>query len=858
MSVVGVDFGNKNVLIAAAGRGGVDVLLNGNSNRQNPNLVGFDRSRTMGESASATATSNYKNTIHSMKRLIGLTFDDPAAKKEMARLPFKCVPLPHKCGGSPSIGVSVNLNDNTEVIPIECVAGMMVKHAGTIACAKAAQNAGPDSPKVTDKGVTSPLFPQDWVIAIPGYYSDAQKRAFLSGCTTVGIQGVLRLMHESTATALAYGIFKDIKKHFAKDKQTHVMFIDIGESQYSCSIVSYEPGKLIVKSAQYDKDLGGRDFDDLIAHWFANKFEEKFKGKLSGKPMEKPKVVIKLLAAAEKAKKTLSPAGVKEVRMNVECIMDELDYGCSLSASEYEAMCAPLLARLEPPIQRALAEAELTAADLDSVEIVGGGSRVSCVKREFARILGLDDSATNYGLSTTMNADEAVARGAALQSAILSPRFKVLPYEIIEYQPYPVKIAWDGELTSNSGKEGNEQGVEVEGEAEGISSMPTNSVVMFERGSNFPCVRRVALRRAGKFTVTASYDDSALEHGFPEQAPREIATFTINAPENSENKIRVNVKQDIHGCITLSSAQMVEEIVEEEMEGESTPPAETKEGEEGKKEETAAKKKKIKKTNLEFSISRPLEWSKPEKDAMYEKEVHMDNNDRIVRETADMRNELESYLYEMRDQIESESRLRPFCTDDERATFSRALEDTENWLYEDGFDVVKSVYAEKLAGVKTMGDPIQFRYDESANRNSCVSGLQRSIEKYKNWVSMAQGDTENYGHITEDEISKCYEKCDEMSSWLYDMLDKQGNLPANVNPAFTCQEVQNKNKELSSTLSPIVNKPKPKKVEKKEESNKEEPATDEAKKSEPMDTTEDVEGEKKAEDEKTEPMDTTE
>eukprot|EP00957_Ditylum_brightwellii_P051269 3887618-Ditylum_brightwellii.AAC.1 len=147
-------------------------------------------------------------------------------------------------------------------------------------------------------------------------------------------------------------------------------------------------------------------------------------------------------------------------------------------------MIEPLIARLAPPIERALAEAKIQASDLDSVEIVGGATRVGRVKEVLAGILGLDATATNCGLSTTMNADEAVCRGAALQSAILSPRFKVLPYEIMEYQPYPVKISWEGDI--------QQDGMEVEGDADG-SAVPTNSVIMFERGSNFPSVRRVTL-----------------------------------------------------------------------------------------------------------------------------------------------------------------------------------------------------------------------------------------------------------------------------------------------------------------------------------------------------------------------------
>merc|ERR1712232_1017321 len=250
-------------------------------------------------------------------------------------------------------------------------------------------------------------------------------------------------------------------------------------------------------------------------------------------------------------KKTLSPQGVKEARINLECLMDDLDFSGSLKADEYEAMCQPIIERLAEPIQKALNEAKMTKNDLASVEIVGGTTRIGCVKRQLISVLGMN-------LSTTMNADEAVARGAALQSAILSPRFKVLPYEIQEAQPFPIKICWDEQTDNNK-----QQGVEVDGDADG-TDMPTNSVVMFDRNLNFPIVRRVTLRRAGEFSVTSSYDESSLQYGLFKETPRQISSFQIKAHPGDLKKVRVNVKQDIHGIIHLSSAQMVEEIEEEQ------------------------------------------------------------------------------------------------------------------------------------------------------------------------------------------------------------------------------------------------------------------------------------------------------
>jgi len=821
MSVVGLDLGLQNCVLAAAGRGGVDVILNGNSNRLNPSMVTFDDSRKMGEQvAGSTSISKFKTTIKNMKRLVGLAFDDPRAQKEMKRIAYKCVPLAHSSGGPSSIAVEVSNNGEDTTIPIEQVLGMIVHHMGMIAAQKSSETAGSNATDV------AALFPQDWVIAIPPYYTDAQRRAVLNGCKIVGVPGVQRLMHENTATALAYGIFKDIRKEFTKETPTNVMFIDMGASAYTVTIAAFEPGKLIIKSCNFDDNLGGRDFDEAIGTWIASKFVEKYGKKLSCAPKDKPKVMLKIMAAAEKAKKTLSPQGVKEASINLECLMDDLDFNIMLKATDYEEMAAPLLAKLEGPIQKTLTEAKLTSADLSSVEVVGGSSRIGFLKKKLLSILGVKT------LSTTMNADESVSRGAALQSAILSPRFKVLPYEIIEYGQLPIKLAWDEDKTE-------EQGMEVDADG---ADMPTNSVVMFGRGLNSPIVRRVTLRRKGEFKVCSSYDTSAANYGLESVATLGVSDWTIKAPAGEEKKIRVNVKQDIHGIVQLSSAQMVEEIEEDE----DPSKEEEKATEDGKEAEPPVeKKKKVKRTNLDYTESKPLDWTDGEISKFAETEVAMRNTDRIVQETSDMRNVLESYIYDIRDKITTESSLGAYATQAEKDEFVKKNEETENWLYEDGFDAKKDVLAAKLSELKTLGRPVEKRATEAAARPIAISSLQKNVEKYKKWLTDAQGN-DNYSHITEEEFSTCHKKCDEVSNWLYEMLDKQGSLSQNVDPAFYAAEVNEKNKGLSNVCSPIVHKPKPK-VEppKEEEKPADAPAADAdpAKEPVPMETEE--AGEKK-------------
>jgi len=297
--------------------------------------------------------------------------------------------------------------------------------------------------------------------------------------------------------------------------------------------------------------------------------------------------------------------------------------------------------------------------------------------------------------------------------------------------------------------------------------------------------------------------------------------------------------------------------VEEEKEDEEMKEADAKEGEakeEVKEEPKAEKKKKIKKTNLIFTESRPLEWTKSEMDSFNEKEVSMANIDRIVKETADMRNELESYIYDMRDKIISESQLAPYGTDEEKKILGDLLEKTENWLYEDGFDAKKSVYADKLGELRKLGDPLQMREGEAKARPNAMSVLQRTVEKYQTWVNTSSAD-EQYSHITEEEWTKVREVCDSTSSWMYEAMDKQGSLSPSDNPVVTVAEINGKSNEITKTASPIMHKPKPKpKVEEKTE---EKPAADTPaeEKTEPMDTDEKAttEGE-----EKPVPMDTSE
>ena len=219
--------------------------------------------------------------------------------------------------------IDINYNDEVKVLAMEqCMAMMLTKLS---AISQEATNAKP----------------ADVVISIPGWYTDEQRVAMLNACHIAQIS-CLRLLHEGTAVALEYGMFKNAKGFFDAEKATHVVFVDFGQSSFSATIASFVAGKLQVRSAKYDRMLGGRDFDELIGRRIADAFAAKHKED----PWSNTKARMKLLTAAERCKKTLSPPGVTEARINCECLMNDIDFNMTLKLDEFKEASEPLLARM--------------------------------------------------------------------------------------------------------------------------------------------------------------------------------------------------------------------------------------------------------------------------------------------------------------------------------------------------------------------------------------------------------------------------------------------------------------------------------------------------------------------------------
>lgn len=706
------------------------------------------------------------NTISGMKLLVGRKFDDADVQKELSRNPYKAVKMPH--GG---VGISIMYNDEPLVVSVEhFMAMMLVKCRNIVSSANSGVNLA------------------DSVMAVPNWYTQSQRRGVLHACE-IGEVNCLKVTNEMNAIALSFGIFKSAKKLFSETEPTHVMFIDLGFTNYSVTIVDFIQENMKVLTTICDRTFGGRDLDDIIIEFLAEAFEKKTKINVRNNK----KAILKLQAAAEKAKKTLSPAGVNEVPISVECLAEDTDLNVVLTREEFESRAGPLVGKLRAPVEAALKEAGLTREQLAEIEIVGGTTRVNIVKRTLGEILGLDASAINYGLKTTMNADEAVARGGALQSAMLSSRMKVKPFNIVDRLYYGIVAHFDSEAT---------MGDEDEAAAKGTS------VQLYQRNDEIPHKpRRITFRnKTSDFTITLNYDDAAVAF-LPPGESRFIARYTIHVPPAYANKpsdVRVTFALDRHNLVFVQSAQLMEELSAEEiakLNAESK--TEGKEAEESKE----ASKKKFKKVDLKVDTVEPELSRQQIKDAI-ELEASMANEDRVIIETADKRNELEAYLYAMRDKLDGP--LKDFASPKEKDSLKSLMNAAEDWLYNEGFESTKQEYVRRIDELRKISNPIEFRLHQVTARPPAIDALKKQLELCK---SFASNYDEAHSHITDEERERIRKEVQATENWLYDNISKQEELPRSANPVLTADTINTKRTALFNVTNPIMIKPKAKPVE---------------------------------------------
>ena len=373
--IIGIDLGTTNSVVAVMEGGEPKVITNEEGARTTPSVVAWDQNGEVlvGQVARRQAITNPENTVFSVKRFVGLRYDE--AKKEASRTPYTVVE-----GKNGSVAIEVG---DKKLAPPEISAKILQK------LKRAAE-------KYLGEDVT------EAVITVPAYFNDSQRQATKDAGKIAGLD-VKRIVNEPTAAALAYGL--------DKKKEELIVVYDLGGGTFDISVLEVAEDVVEVVATNGDTHLGGDDFDDILIDYLIAEFKKE-----SGIDVGSDRMVLqRLKEAAERAKIELS--SVAETDINLPFLTADATgpkhLNLRLSRSKFEQLIGELVARTLEPCRKALADAGKTAGDIDEVILVGGSTRVPLVQSEVERFFG---KAANQGV----NPDEVVALGAAVQAGVLS------------------------------------------------------------------------------------------------------------------------------------------------------------------------------------------------------------------------------------------------------------------------------------------------------------------------------------------------------------------------------------------------------------------------------------------------------
>lgn len=377
--IVGIDLGTTNSVVAVMEGGEATVITSSEGGRLTPSIVAFNKAgeRLVGLTAKRQATINPENTIFSVKRFIGRRYDDAETAAEKARLPYAITR-----GAQGDIRVKVQQNGR-EYTPQEISAMVLSKLKK-------------DAEDFLGEAVTQA------VITVPAYFNDSQRQATKDAGKIAGLE-VLRIINEPTAAALAYGL--------DKEKDETILVFDLGGGTFDVSILEVSDGVIEVISTNGDTHLGGDDWDMAVVDWVADEFLRD-----QGIDLKQDRQALqRVREAAEKAKIELSSVSQSEI--NLPFITADANgpkhLQMTLSRAKFEQLTAHLLQRIQAPLQRALQDAKLQTGDLNAVVLVGGSTRMPMVQELVRQMTGQEPN-------KSVNPDEVVALGAALQAGVLA------------------------------------------------------------------------------------------------------------------------------------------------------------------------------------------------------------------------------------------------------------------------------------------------------------------------------------------------------------------------------------------------------------------------------------------------------
>ena len=378
MVAIGIDLGTTYSAVGVMRNGKVEIVANDNGNRTTPSYVAFtSEERLVGDAAKNQAAVNSENTVFDAKRLIGKRFNDTQIQSDMRHWPFKVT----SGDGNKCVIHAEHLGEEKTFQPEEISSMILVKMKEV-----AEQYLGET---VTDA-----------VITVPAYFNDSQRQATKDAGAIAGLN-VTRIINEPTAAAIAYGL------NNKTSTEQHVLIFDLGGGTFDVSLLSIDGGIFEVKATAGDTHLGGEDFDSRLVEHFIKEFKKKSKLDITGNN----RALRRLRTACERAKRTLSSS--TNASIEIDSLSEGVDFYTTITRAKFESLCDDLFRGCLKPVEKVIIDSKIDKSKIDQIVMVGGSTRIPKVQNLISELFNGKE------LCKSINPDEAVAYGAAVQAAIL-------------------------------------------------------------------------------------------------------------------------------------------------------------------------------------------------------------------------------------------------------------------------------------------------------------------------------------------------------------------------------------------------------------------------------------------------------
>jgi L1 cell adhesion molecule like protein len=378
---IGIDLGTTYSAVGVWQNGKVEIIANEQGNRTMPSYVAFNETeRLIGEAAKNQSAVNASNTIFDAKRLIGRKINDPKVQSDIKQWPFTV-----KGDENSKPTIEVEVKGETKTFHPEEISSMILGKMKEIA----------------ESYLGSEV--KDAVVTVPAYFNDSQRQATKDAGTIAGLN-ILRIINEPTAAAIAYGM----DKKNSSDSEKNILIFDLGGGTFDVSLLSIDDGIFEVKATAGDTHLGGEDFDNRLVNHFIKEFKKKHKKDIT----DNKRSLRRLRTACERAKRTLSSS--TNANLEIDSLSEGIDFYTQISRAKFEALCDDLFRNCLNPVEKVIRDAKMDKSNIDEIVLVGGSTRIPRIQSM------LSDFFNGKELCKSINPDEAVAHGAAVQASILS------------------------------------------------------------------------------------------------------------------------------------------------------------------------------------------------------------------------------------------------------------------------------------------------------------------------------------------------------------------------------------------------------------------------------------------------------